>query len=110
MCCSKGLIKRFAPFFLTFAVGLFIASFFVTVAAPNFRFNFQRKRQHQNYDRQRDLEIQKLREENTRLKNQVSNDDFDTADFQELKYMPMPPMPPMPPAPPAVKLNSIPRN
>ena len=37
MCC-KGFFKRIVPFFLTFAVGLFIASFFVTIAAPNFQF------------------------------------------------------------------------
>ena len=32
----KGLLKRIVPFFLTFAAGLFIASFFVTIARPSF--------------------------------------------------------------------------
>jgi hypothetical protein len=34
----KGLFKRVVPFFLTFALGLLVASFFVTVAAPSFNF------------------------------------------------------------------------
>jgi hypothetical protein len=84
MCC-KGFVKRVLPFFLTFAVGLFIASFFVTVAAPNFQFqNRSWKRNHRQYDRQREIEIQRLREENMRLKNQISY--LENIDSQELKY------------------------
>ena len=70
MCC-KGFIKRVVPFFLTFAVGLFIASFFVTIAAPRFEFKRNWKKNHRQYDRQRELEIQSLREENMRLKNEA---------------------------------------
>jgi len=107
MCC-KGFIKRVVPFFLTFAVGLFIASFFVTIAAPRFEFkNRSWKRNHRQYDRQRELEIQRLREENIRLKNQLSDKALENVDFQELKYA-VPPPPPMSPAPPAVRMETVP--
>ena len=110
MCC-QGFIKRVVPFFLTFAVGLFIASFFVTIAAPTFQFtNRSWKRNHRQYDRQRELDIQRLREENMRLKNQLSDKNSENVDFQELKYSvpPPPPMPPAPPAPPAVRMETVP--
>jgi len=71
MCC-QGFLKRVVPFFLTFAAGLFIASFFVTIAAPTFQFkNRGWKANHRQYDRQQELEIQRLREENMRLKNEA---------------------------------------
>ena len=106
MCC-QGFVKRVVPFFLTFAVGLFIASFFVTIAAPRFQFsNRSWKRNHRQYDRERELEIQRLREENMRLKNQTLIKDLEDADFQELKYA-VPP-PPMPPAPPTVRFETVP--
>lgn len=86
MCC-QGFLKRVLPFFLTFAVGLFIASFFVTIAAPSFQFqNRGWKRNHRQYDRQREIEIERLREENMRLQNQLFNKYSDEADFQDLKY------------------------
>jgi hypothetical protein len=37
MCC-KGVLKRIVPFFLTLAIGLFIASFFVDLAPRPFAF------------------------------------------------------------------------
>ena len=55
----KGLIKRLVPFFVTFAAGLFIASFFVTIATPSF--NFRR-------GPGRFGEMQRLRSENQELK------------------------------------------
>lgn len=58
--CYRGLIKRIVPFFLTFAAGLFIASFFVTIATPNFS-GFRR-----GSDRYR--EMQRLRTENQELR------------------------------------------
>jgi len=71
MCC-KEFFKRVIPFFLTFAAGLFIASFFVTIAAPSFQFkNRNWKRNHRQYDRQMELENQRLREENMRLKSEA---------------------------------------
>ncbi len=96
----KEFTKRVLPFFLTFAVGLFIASFFVSIAAPSFQFpNRSSRRNHREYDRQRELEIQRLRDENYRLKNQQTMN-LENADFQNLKYsVPPPPMPPAPPVP-----------
>ena len=44
---TLDIVKRFAPFLLTLALGLLIASFFVSVAAPNFS-NFKRGKRHQN--------------------------------------------------------------
>ncbi len=71
MCC-KGFVKRIVPFFLTFAVGLLVASFFVTVAAPSFQFKSRNwKRNHRQYDRQMELENQRLRDENLRLRNEA---------------------------------------
>ena len=105
MCC-QGFLKRVLPFFLTFAVGLFIASFFVTIAAPTFQFqNRGWKRNHRQYDRQREIEIQRLREENMRLKNQIS--DSESIDYHDLKFA-VPPPPPMPPAPPSVRGETVP--
>ena len=85
MCC-KGFAKRDLPFFLTFSVGLFIASFFVSIVAPNFRLPSRNSRKvHREVDRQRDIELQQLREENFRLKNpQVL--DSENVDYQSLKY------------------------
>lgn len=65
--CGKVFIKRVLPFFLTFSVGLFVASFFVTIAAPTFQFN-RGWRRHQQYHRMMEFENQRLREENARLK------------------------------------------
>ncbi|PYT01790.1 MAG: hypothetical protein DMF63_02820 [Acidobacteria bacterium] len=62
--CYTGLFKRFVPFFLTFAAGLFIASFFVSIGLPGSgfrggnRFNkFQ--------------EMQRLRVENEELRERL---------------------------------------
>lgn len=73
MCC-KGFMKRVLPFFLAFSLGLFIASFFVTIAAPNFKFN-RGWRRHQQYDQKMEFENQRLREENSRLKRQLAEND-----------------------------------
>lgn len=97
MCC-KGFIKRIVPFFLTFAVSLFIASFFVSIAAPNFRFNFERRRTHREYDLQREIEIQRLNERNALLERKLADSDSQDSSTPDLKYL-VPPPPPMPPAP-----------
>jgi hypothetical protein len=92
-----SLVKRVAPFFLTFAVGLFIASFFVTVAAPNFQFRrgFNRHRQ---MDRQMQMENQQLREENNRLKNRLA--EAEKRDWVLESDLDVPPPPPVPPTMP----------
>ena len=105
--CSKNFIKRIVPFFLTFAVGLFIASFFITIAAPSFRFNVrgERGRRHQEYHRMMEYENRRLREDKARLEEQLA----DKAVFTELTFeedaVPPPPMPPMPPRLPMTNLR-----
>lgn len=80
--CSKGLVKRFVPFFLTFAVGLFIASFFVSIAAPNFQFNRGWRNNHRQYHQTIESENQRLKDENFRLKKQLT--EKDAQDFSNL--------------------------
>jgi hypothetical protein len=84
MCC-KGLFKRIVPFFLTFAAGLFIASFFVTIATPNF--NFRRgsnkyrevhRLRIENQEQQRT--IFELRKQNDQLRRNASESVIINAD------------------------------
>ena len=106
MCC-KGFFKRVFPFFLTFAVGLFIASFFVSIAAPSFPFN-RGRRNHRQYDQRIELENQQLREENARLKREASERnkrDMTNYDFEN--DFDIPPPPSIPP-PPRVKIAPYP--
>jgi hypothetical protein len=86
-----ALIKRFIPFFLTFALGLFIASFFVSVAAPNLNIR-SRGFKNRDYHRLR-YENERLRERVRRLESERLNNDFDL----DINVPPPPPMPPPPP-------------
>ncbi len=65
-----GLFKRFLPFLLTFAAGLFIASFFVSVAAPSFQFKRDGGKRRHDCKRVK-VEIQDLREENIKLRDEI---------------------------------------
>jgi hypothetical protein len=108
MCCSKGLLKRFIPFFLTFAAGLLIASFFVPIL-PNLSFRSGRKK-HREQDWQREVEVQRLLDENYNLKLQLEEirknqmeDNWDgrVGVLPLLHEVPAePPPPPMPPRAP----------
>ena len=49
MCC-KGMLKRVLPFFLTLAVGLFIASFFVDLTPRPFAFPEGRRARCRNFE------------------------------------------------------------
>lgn len=100
MCC-KRFTTRILTFFLTFAVGLFIASFFVSIAVPSFQIpNRGWRRDHREYDRQREEENKQLRERNADLERQLTERDSDAVDYQNLKYVP--------PAPPSLK--NVPRS
>jgi uncharacterized protein YlxW (UPF0749 family) len=97
----KGLLKRVIPFFLTFALGLLVASFFVSVAAPNFS-NFKRKN-----CRDKHRENYRLRSENDWLQNRVRQLEQERM-VNDLKFRPnlmepVPPPPPMPVPPRVVK-------
>ena len=100
MCC-KGFIKRILPFFLTFAVGLFIASFFVSVAAPSFQFKNRDGKKHREYHRLK-YENRQLRERVQRLERERS---MAASEFEVNLDVPPPPMPPMPPPAPRVRIR-----
>ena len=70
MCC-KGFFKRVVPFFLTFAAGLFVASFFVSVAAPNFSFRSDRRYYRFGEIQRLRIENRELRENNFRQRRQI---------------------------------------
>ena len=99
----KSLVKRIAPFFLTFAVGLFIASFFVTVAAPNFQFRRGFSR-HREMDRQMRMENDRLRQENNRLKNRLAETEKRDWVFENDLDVPPPP----PPVAPVMPMKTVP--
>ncbi|HMS41607.1 MAG TPA: hypothetical protein PKE69_15350 [Pyrinomonadaceae bacterium] len=67
--CVVGFIKRIAPFALALSLGLFVASFFVTVAAPSFKRGKFNK--HREYHRQQEFEIRQLRIEKSRLEEEL---------------------------------------
>lgn len=67
--CVVGFIKRIAPFALALSLGLFVASFFVTVAAPSFKRGKFNK--HREYHRQQESEIRQLRIEKSRLEEEL---------------------------------------
>lgn len=69
-----GLLRRALPFFATFAVGLLIASFFVDISRPRFRGH--RGKKFQEVHRLR-VEVEQLRNENLRLKNEVESMHWD---------------------------------
>ena len=94
----RVFIKRFFPFLLTFAAGLLVASFFVTVAAPSFQFNkrsgkYKKFRYYKN-------ENERLRRENERLKRELAEREAIDSHYHFSLDVPPPPMPPMPPPPP----------
>ena len=106
--CSKGLFRRILPFFATFVIGLFIASFFVDISAPRFgRGRFARQeiqriqienQQQREELRQKDEEIRQLHEQldGRRMKSST----LDSRDFDEI---PMDVRVPLPPPPPRVR-------
>ncbi len=81
---SKGFIKRMLPFFATFAVGLFIASFFVSITAPTFRKNGHGKRHHEM--KRLRYENEQLRNENLRLKNELENQSFTMSEIPRISH------------------------
>jgi hypothetical protein len=72
-----GIIKRVIPFFLTFAAGLFIASFFVSLSAP--RFGGIRKNRSERHGKHCEFksELEQLRLENSLLKSELESMRFD---------------------------------
>ena len=95
---SKKYFSRLLPFFATFLVGVFVASFFVSFGRPSFG---ERRARHFQEDQQMRLELDRLREENMSLKRHhhcdrlgriyESSPDSDN-DVRDL----LPPPPPLP--------------
>ena len=65
--CSKGFFRRIVPFFATFAIGMFVASFFVTIGAPGFISGEGRRHRHEERCRREN----QLRIENEQLRSQL---------------------------------------
>ena len=88
----KGIFKRFFPFLLTFAAGLFIASFFVSIALPSLPRSDRSNRRFGEFRRMQ-IENDRLRDENERMRSQL--------EFHNLTEHPgTAPEAPAPPPPP----------
>lgn len=94
----KGLIKRAVPFFLTFAAGLFIASFFVTIASPSF--NFRRGSNKHREVKELRIENQELRRTNSDLRRELDELRHQTVDVNAVPVFPPFDVDAMPPPPP----------
>ena len=75
-----GLLKRIIPFVLTFAVGLFVASFFVTLAFPSMSNWRENRRGRHCRDKQVEVEelrekVRSLRKENEELRRNATDVD-----------------------------------
>lgn len=94
-----NLLKRFLPFFLTFVLGLFIASFFVSVGLPKFN-KYERRgwKRHSEYSCPNRYERNNLRYqlESVRRENERLRDENRV--IRELEAVPLPPVPPPPPS------------
>ncbi len=94
--CVVGFIKRIAPFALALALGLFVASFFISISAPSFKRGKFNK--HREYHRQQDSELRQLRIEKSRLEEelrqeQIKNQSRYSHDWEsnsQLNYTPVP--------------------
>lgn len=70
---TKGFFMRMLPFIATFSLGIFIASFFVSVAAPRLGAN-HRGPGHKFYKiKKLRIENERLRNENLRLRNEIES-------------------------------------
>lgn len=101
-----GFIKRFLPFAVTFAAGLFIASFFVTIGLPKFGSRHRERRY--NEMRQLRIEVEQLKKEKCDLRRQLEEKkaDFDfESSFDAPGSVELPVPPPVPVAPRAPHRN-----
>ena len=105
--CFKGIFKRVIPFFLTFAAGLFIASFFVAITTPSFSFGNRRSGRFAELQRLR-IENRELRQTNCRQRRELEelrrqSLNWDHTDLQSavppVVDLDVPPPPPPPRAP-----------
>ena len=101
MCCL-GVFKRVVPFLITFAAGLFIASFFITIGAPNF--GSSRRQSKFREMRQVRMEVEELRRERCRLREEIENlrQERTTIQSGDIDVFTVPPPPPVAPIAPTV--------
>lgn len=107
MCCT-GLLKRIGPFFLAFTAGLFIASFFVTIAAPNFSGFRRGSHKHREVQRLR-IELNETKKENCELKREIRELKQNSETFDLGEYSVPPVDMDVPPPPPPAKAPRHPR-
>ncbi len=99
---NKAFFNRVIPFILTFAVGLLVASFFVSVV-PSFKFKKNRcGKRHEM--RNLSYENNRLRLENQRLQRKL-----DVTESMILLEAPVPPPPPRVMVMPADSIPTAPR-
>lgn len=106
---SKGFFMRILPFAATFAVAIFITSFFINITGPAFRGH------HRSvfYKMKRlKMENERLKNENLRLKNEMESKQWNSphvsdAFDRDYDVTPVVPQeaPPPPPAPRARRYN-----
>ncbi len=104
---TKGFLLRMLPFLATFTLGIFIASFFVSIAAPRLG-NNNRSFGHK-YHKMKKLRVenQRLRDENLRLRNELESVQStwhkpapgETLELKDDIFSKVPPVPVAPAAP-----------
>ena len=92
----KGVLQRLLPFAATFAVAVFITSFFVDLSGRRFRHGREWEGRC-GYERMM-RENEQLRNENLRLRNELENRSVDLRDLRDA--VPPPPIPPAVPIAP----------
>ena len=90
----KGFVIRMLPFVGTFALGLFVASFFVSIVPLSSGNSCQTRRGRFHEMKQLRLENEDLRNENLRLRNEMENFDRNLQDLN--KVWEVPPVPKRP--------------
>lgn len=97
----KGFVIRMLPFVGTFALGLFVASFFVSIVPVSSNNSCHTRRGRFYEMRQLRLENEGLRNENLRLRNEIENFDRSLNELNKVWEVPPPPKrPATAPAPP----------
>ena len=99
----KGVLKRLLPFAATFAVAVFITSFFVDISWSRYRGMGRHGRDRRNFERmmreneQLRFENESVKNDNLRLRNELQNREVDLSGFDV--PVPPPPMAPTVPVP-----------
>ena len=99
---NKGLLKRMLPFFATFAFGIFVASFFVSVGSTS-SYNSYGRGKCRHEMRGLRYEYEQQREEIRQLREQLDEAQTGTTTFES--ELPLDVTVPLPPPPPPVGLR-----